>query len=138
MMKENTMKFARGYMIINGLMFAGYGIYCLIQPQAVADLTAMTASSTALTEIRAMYGGLQTALGIYLLMMALKPRCMESALVAMCMIYGGLCTARAIGLFLLGGDDYNTPAFAFEFTSTLLSLGALIQVRKASKEQRLI
>lgn len=131
------MTFARWYMIINGLMFAAYGIYCLIQPHVVADLTAMTVSNTALIEIRAMYGGLQTVLGIYFVMMALKPRCIESALVAMTMIYGGLCSARAIGLFLLGGDDYNTPAFAFEFVSTLISLGALIQVRKASKEQRL-
>jgi hypothetical protein len=125
------MTYARWYMIINGLMLAGYGIYCLLQPHIVADLTAMTVSSTALTELRAMYGGVQTALGIYFLMMAFKPRCLEGALIGLIMLYGGLCSARALGMLLLGGDDYNTPAFAFEFVDALLGLGALIQVRKA-------
>lgn len=128
------MKFARGYMIINGLLLVLYGAYCIYNPQFVADITSMTVSSTALTEIRAMYGGLEFALGVFFVAMALKPRHMEAALIAMAMCFGGLCTTRALGIFLAGGDDYNNYGFAYEFISTFLALFGLIKVRKALRE----
>lgn len=126
------MKFARWYLIINGLMLALYGLYCTYNPQFVADITAMTASTKAITEIRAMYGGLEFTLGLFFIIMGTQPRNFDTALIALALCYGGLSSARALGIAINGGDDYNTPAVIFEATASALAIVALARLRKAA------
>jgi len=126
------MKFARWYLIINGLMLALYGAYCIYSPQFVADITAMTASTKALTELRAMYGGAEFTLGLFFIIMASQPRWLEPGLIGLSLFYGGLCSTRALGIAILDGDDYNTPAVIFETTASALAVFAFVRLRKIS------
>jgi hypothetical protein len=126
------MKFARWYLIINGLMLGLYGLYCIYSPQFVADITAMTASTKAITEIRAMYGGLEFTLGLFFIIVGTQPRNFDTGLLALALVYGGLCSARALGIAINGGDDYNTPAVIFETTAAALAIVALVRLRKLS------
>jgi formate/nitrite transporter FocA (FNT family) len=132
---RRTMKFARWYLIINGLMLALYGAYCIYSPQFVADITAMTASTKAITEIRAMYGGAEFTLGLFFIVMASQPRYHEPGLIGLALLYGGLCSARALGIAIQGGDDYNTPAVIFETTAAALAVFGLIRLRKPASEK---
>jgi len=126
------MKFARWYLIINGLMLGLYGLYCIYNPQFIADITALTASTKALTELRAMYGGAEFTLGVFFIVMSLQPRHYEPGLIGLALLYGGLCSARWIGIAILGGDDYNTPAVIFETTAAALAAFALVRLRKTA------
>ncbi len=56
---------ARIFLGITAAVFIGYGLVCLASPEVVANATGMNlATSTASVEVRAMYGGLQTAVGL--------------------------------------------------------------------------
>ncbi len=125
------MTFARWYMIINGMMLGLYGVYCIYNPQIVADMTFMTVSPSALTEIRAMYGGLEVALGLFFMVMAFDARRIETALIAMTMCFAGLGSTRVIGILMNGLDPYNTNAIIYESISTVLAVISLIKVRNA-------
>ena len=54
------------FLAIQALVFIPYGLYCLIQPEALAGAAGVAANSlTGEIELRTMYGGLQTAIGIF-------------------------------------------------------------------------
>jgi hypothetical protein len=125
------MAFARWFGIITGLQFALYGAYCVYDPQLVAKLTAMTASSKALTELTAMYGGMEIGFGLFLIAMALKRQTLEACMLAIVLCCGGLCSTRGLSIVLHGGDDYNTPAVGYESLLFCLGLVGLLMVRKA-------
>ena len=123
------MLLARSFLIFTGLVFAVYGAFCIISPQFVADTTGMHASDVAITEIRAMYGGLELALGIFLLYCLRNEKEVETGILLMIFCFAGLATTRAIGLFETGGDSYNNSAFAYEFISFMMSIFALVRLR---------
>ena len=110
------MNFARGFLILNGLMFGGYGIYCLLDPTLVTELTGMVLSSnTAIIEARAMYGGLQLTMGLYLLYCAMQTLRVSQGLLVTIFIFAGLAGARSFGLAIDGGEsNYNVAAAIYE------------------------
>lgn len=126
------MTFARWFLILNGLAFLLYGGYCIYNPQLVADLTVMTASTKALTEIRAMYGGLQFALGAFFIAMARQPSRIETAMIAAAACFVGLSSTRLTGILISGGDDYNTPAAVYEGVMAALAIVGVIRLRKVA------
>jgi len=83
-------------------------------------------TATGLIELRAMYGGVQTAVGVFALIAALNARWRQGALLGLTCIYFGLCTTRT-GSALMAGDfsSYTVGAFGFEWTSALLALWLL-------------
>lgn len=121
------MKLARGFLLLSGIIFAGYGLYCLFNPMILNQYTGMGLSeSTALIEIRAMYGGLQFSMGLYLFYCGLQlPRVSQGLLVSVFM-FAGLAGARAYGLTVDGGDNgYNLGAVIYESVSGLIALALL-------------
>ena len=118
---------ARGFLILTGLLIAGYGLYCLFNPMILHQYTGMGLSDpTAVTEIRAMYGGLQCAMGLYLLHCGLQPSRLGQGLLVSVFVFAGLAGARAYGLAVDGGDNgYNFAATLYEAASGLVALGLL-------------
>ena len=55
----------KGFLILTTVVWVPYGLMCFLDPAALAESTGVVASTpTASTEIRAMYGGLQIAIGL--------------------------------------------------------------------------
>ena len=125
------MRLGRIFLALMGIAFAPYGLFCLVSPQSVAGLTGMVLpNATALTEVRAMYGGLQVGLGLLFIDFAIRKRFVETGLVVLVVMLGSLALARGFGLFIDGFSSYNAFAFGFESVSAILGMVALRQCRQ--------
>jgi hypothetical protein len=117
----------RVFLAANALLWLPYGLYCLAQPQMLAEVAGVAAvSPTGVTELRAMYGGLQAAIGALALVAALRRDLQRTALVALAFLAGGLFSARALGALVDGGlSGYTIGALVLEVGLTVLSVGLL-------------
>ena len=118
----------KGFLILTTIVWVPYGLMCFFDPAGLAESTGVVASTpTASTEIRAMYGGLQTAIGALALVAIFKPGLVRSALVCFATLSGGLLTARLLGLAMDGGyTSYTGMAIGFEiffFSSSSFLIG---------------
>ncbi len=60
-------KLAQGFLLLQGVTFFGLGVWFLIEPTTLASAIGLLPESPAgLAELRAVYGGLEIALGIFL------------------------------------------------------------------------
>jgi len=116
-----------------GVVFAGYGLWCAVDPGVVAATSGLAYPTPgAEVEARAMYGGLQAGFGAFLLVGAIRLALRLPALVALLLVVGGLATFRAVGLALAGPDDYNIGAVLYETTTTLLAAVAWAREQRAA------
>jgi hypothetical protein len=112
------------FLWFSAIGWIGYGLYCLMQPTALAAIAGVASTTTTgLIELRAMYGGVQTAVGVFTLIGILNARWRPGVLLGLACVYFGLCTART-GSALMAGEwsQYTVGALAFEWTSALLAL----------------
>ena len=94
---------ARIFLAIAALVWLPYGIFCFIQPGFLQEAAGVSFTSpTGSTELRAMYGGLQAAVGVLALAGALRTRLSPMALLALAVLCGGLGFARLLGAFIDG------------------------------------
>ena len=113
------------FFALNGGLWLIWGTICLFTPQAwsgevipgmeVFDLS----EAVARTEVRAMYGGLQIAIGLLALVAIFKPAHRATALLFYVMALSGLSLARLYGIVLedsaeiisfgidISADNYN-------------------------------
>jgi len=125
------MLFSRILLGLTGIAFAGYGLYCAYDLDMIVRLTGLAfRAPSAAVESRAMYGGLQTGLGLLFLNSAVNARMTAYGLVAMVFVMGGLATGRAFGISVDGIDDYNQGAVIYEGVSALLAAFAIWRERK--------
>jgi len=109
---------------LNALLFIGYGLWCLASPQVVAEQTGMVLTTgVASAEVRAMYGGLQTAIGLLALLGLLRPGTQAAVLLALGFLFAGLASGRAIGILAVPDPGtYNVAALLFEALFAALAL----------------
>ena len=100
------------------LIWLPYGIYCIVAPEYLAEVAGVAAMTpTGTTEIRAMYGGLQAALGVMSVFALARPVYAHSAATALCFVLGGLFLARLTGFMVDdSGSDYTYGTLVFEST----------------------
>lgn len=112
----------RIFLILTGLLWVGYGAYCLITPQALAEMAGVTATTaTGTVELRAMYGGLQSAIGVLALGAGLSAAWRKQGLLALLFVYAGLGSARLASAAVTGEfSNYVIVAVAFELGSALI------------------
>ncbi|MEP5762942.1 MAG: DUF4345 family protein [Halieaceae bacterium] len=125
---------ARLFLGLQVLLFIPYGIYCLVQPSAMAAGAGLSATSiTGVIEIQAMYGGLQIAVGVLCLMGLLRERFEAVALNALMFIFAGLAVVR-VSLGLMHGDfsSYTLFAMIYEAACLLFLLWYLLWRRQPS------
>ncbi len=118
------MRGARIFLGLSVLLWIPYGIYCFLAPGMLADAAGVAYNSaTGGTELRAMYGGLQVAIGALALAGFLREHLAASALLAIAFLCGGLFTARLLGLAFDGGfSAYTGMGLGFEATSLFFAL----------------
>ena len=121
------MLFARIVLGLTAIMFGGHGAMCLLDPATIARESGIELPSPgAAAEARAMYGGLEFALGLYFGASAFRPVWVKHAVVVLVVVFAGLAVTRGVGLLLLESTDpYNLRAFAYEGTSLVLGCAAL-------------
>ena len=121
------MLFARILLAVTGLVFFVHGLVCFIHPATIgmeSGLAMPTPSSV--IEVRAEYGGLPIALGLFFLAAALQKIEVRTGLIVMLAALTGYATARITALAITPQPDpYNLSAIAYELTTALLALWAL-------------
>ena len=105
------------------LIWLPYGVYCVIDPGYLSEVAGVTASTpTGTTEIRAMYGGLQAALGVMSAFALIRPAYSQVAAIALCFATSGLFLARFIGFMLdASGSEYTHGALVFELSYAIIA-----------------
>ncbi len=113
---------------VSTVAFVSYGLMCFFDPNVPADFAGLTiASGDGFAELGAMYGGLQTAYGVFCLLGALRDDLYRPALLSLVLMLGGLALGRLYSAITgdESGGGYSWGAMAFEFTIAGLSLVAL-------------
>lgn len=115
---------ARIFLGLCALLWLPYGLMLLADPAMLAESAGVAATSaTGTVELRAMYGGLQAAVGALALAGALRPALAAHALVALGALAGGLALARTGAAFTASSfEGYTLGALALEWTMLAASV----------------
>jgi hypothetical protein len=121
----------RIFLALSALLWLPYGAWCFVAPGSLAAAAGVAFQSpTGATELRAMYGGLQAALGLLAGLGALRAAWRRPALVALGFLAAGLGSARLAGLALDGGfSSYTGTALALEWVSAAVAFFLLARAR---------
>lgn len=100
------------------LLWLPYGLFCIFTPEYLAEAAGVAATTaTGTTEIRAMYGGLEAALGVLCVFALVRPEYAHTAATALCFVLAGLFLARFVGFVIDGsGSQYTYGTLVFEST----------------------
>jgi len=100
-----------------GLGFIGFGVACLIAPiEVLASAGVIVSGSVAAAEMRAFYGGLELGLGSLIIAAAVTPDHRRAGLWLCLAAYGGIGTARALGMLI---DGVSSPFLWFALATEL-------------------
>lgn len=124
----------RTYLILSCVSWLGYGLYCLAFPDTITTLAGVAATSaTATVELRAMYGGLQAAVGVIALAGLLLPTRLPDALFALATLYTGLFLGRLVGVLASGElSPYSLLGLAFEGVFAAWGWALTLPLRRTS------
>lgn len=114
----------RLFLGFSALVWLPYGIFCIFQPSFLAVAAGVVANSaTAVTEIRAMYGGLEAGIGALCLGALWRPVLVRPALLTLCFVCAGLALTRSAGLFIdSSASAYTFGALAIEIPSAVIAV----------------
>jgi hypothetical protein len=117
----------RVFLSLSALLWVLYGLYCFAEPTQLAEAAGVGASTTTGTiELRAMYGGLQVAIGLLAGAAVLMPRLRPAALLTLAFLCGGLGLARLCATVLAAEvSAYTGGALGFELFSAGVSIWLL-------------
>jgi hypothetical protein len=112
----------RVFLAFSVLLWLPYGVYCFFDPGFLAGAAGIVSQSpTGSTELRAMYGGLQAAIGGLALAGVVSGPLRRPALIALGFLAAGLALARLGGAALDGGiSAYTLAGLGFEITTAAL------------------
>lgn len=107
-----------------GLLGAGYGLYMLWSPGALADSPGIVAeNATAATELRAVFGGIHAAMGVLLLAAILSGSLVTPALACIVAVTGGTGLGRLIGAIAESDfSGYSLGLTAFELVVAAMAV----------------
>jgi hypothetical protein len=121
------------FLVVNSIFWLPWGLICLIWPRVwagdvipgmeVFDLS----GAVARTEVRAMYGGLQMAIGVFALVGAFRSKHRQSAFLFFLLALTGLVLCRLAGMIAEGESTYLS-------FSTIIAPGKYNQVGLAMYE----
>jgi hypothetical protein len=118
---------ARIFLATMAIVWLPYGLYCFLDPGALRALAGVAASTpTGLTELRAMYGGLQSAIGALALLATVRPSLERPAIVMLAALLPGLAAARLLGVVLDGSwSSYTALGLGFEIGGSSCAIALL-------------
>jgi hypothetical protein len=113
---------------VSGAIFVSYGIACFLSPELPAGYAGLNiGSGDAYAEMSAMYGGLQTGVGVFCIICALTASLQRAGLLLLAIGIGSLAFARLYGAWdadwMVGA--YTWGALAYETITAVLAVVAL-------------
>ena len=113
---------------VSGVIFISYGIACFLSPELPANYAGLViGSGDAFAEMSAMYGGLQTGVGVFCIICALQASLQRAGLLLLAIGIGALAFARLCGAWdadwMVG--LYTWGALAYETITAALAVVAL-------------
>lgn len=104
---------------LSALLWFPYGLYCFFAPGFLAGAAGVTfTTATGATELRAMYGGLQAAIGLLAFAGMQRADLTRPALITIATLTAGLGVARLLGALSDGAwSGYTLMALVIEFGS---------------------
>jgi len=118
---------ARIFLGFSTLVWLPYGLYCFACPDYLQEAAGVAiASTTGRIELRAMYGGLQAAIGLLALGGMLRATLTRPALTTFAFLCAGLASTRTLGALADGEvSSYTAMALVLEWGSTVAALWLL-------------
>ncbi len=115
------------FLAFSAALWLPYGLYCFANPAYLAEAAGIAAGSTTGTiELRAMYGGLQTAIGALALLAIWRATLRPSSLVCIAFLCSGLALARLLGAAIDADvSSYTAMGLGFEIVSAGLAIACL-------------
>lgn len=93
----------RAVLVLIALATCGFGVAFVLRPVEMAGVLHLSLSApSARIEVRAVYGGMQVGLGVFLLVCAMRRNLLRVGLSAAACVFTGLAVARFFGLMLEG------------------------------------
>lgn len=104
------------------LAWFGIGAWLIVDPTALAGYAGVAAlTPTGETELRAMYGGMELAIGGAALLALLRPRWRCHVLFLNGVIAGGIAGGRLVGIAVAGNISvYTVSALTFELSTVVI------------------
>ena len=129
------MSLARAFLDVTGFLNVFFGLVYLVDPARLTEPAGLRAlDPTALTDIRAIYGGLQLGWGVFQIWCARAPRHYEAGLVCTAVMCAGLAGCRWIGVGLAGGVSWvDQRALWIESGYTLLTVWIWLRFQRAAR-----
>lgn len=115
---------------ISCLVFIAYGLVSLIAPAVPAGFAGLVMSNgDAFAEIGAMYGGLQTGVGLFCLLALVRAEYFRAGLLLLVIVIGALAIARLLSALLTTDllTVYTWGALVYELVTVALAGVALRQ-----------
>jgi hypothetical protein len=121
----------RVFLVLSALVWLPYGIYCFLEPGSLAAGAGIAAATpTGTVELRAMYGGLQIAIGALAALGAGRPALARPACITLACLCSGLGVSRLLASLAAGPpSSYTALALVFEWTSAAVALALLARDR---------
>ena len=128
------MAFPRNYLRFLGAMSVVFGLLYLFVPESMTGPTGFGAlPPSAMTDVRATYGGLQLGFGAFVLWAAADASRVRFALVLVALSIGAVAASRLTGILLDGSaNGFHLLALPTEVALTLLAVLALSRARSVA------
>jgi hypothetical protein len=127
----------RIFLVLEALVWLPYGLFCFVRPDFLHDGAGIgILTPTGGIELRAMYGGLQAAIGVLCLRGLATVERGRMAVTVVGTLTAGLASARTIGALLAGDfSSYTRFALVFEWGSCL---GAFLVLRSLAATREVV
>jgi len=123
---------AKFILLLSAAVFTIYGVICLFAPQVASGYAGLhMTNGDAYAEIGAMYGGLQTGVGIFCAMGALQTQHTRSALTLLALVIGLLAFGRLYSALTTNDVTtmYTWGALGYELFTAATAAIALRQMK---------
>jgi hypothetical protein len=112
----------------SSLIWTAYGLFCFVAPESLTGIAGLSSNSpTGTIELRAMYGGLQVALGVLSGAACFRNSLQQPALITLAFICSGLFIARLLGSLLEAEVSvYTAFGLLFELLSSAFATRLLV------------
>ena len=127
------MMLARLSLGITALAFAVFGAWFLVSPTSLGRIGLLLYHPNAVTEIRAFYGGLELALGVFFLLAMRRPTWLVPGLMAQALTLGAVAATRLVGIALGGTTEVMLAFAAAEAAGCALAIVALNRLGRETR-----
>ncbi len=126
-----SLAIVRFFLIGTGVIYLGLGVsFIFATSTMISKLPFIIANSAGTTEIRAVYGGLELALGVVFIYAGVFNRSLDFAVFTMLVTFIGLAVVRGAGILIDGSHDpFTLRLWYLESAGVIYSLLSLLLLK---------